>query len=64
MKLGPFLVSIVVFVFIAFLFPTLYDACRNVNATLTTAPVIQVFPWVLLAVAVLPSIYFGIKQGD
>jgi len=64
MKLGTIFIMLIIFVFAAFLFPTVYDECQSVNASLTMAPVIKVFPWIFLVVVVLVPIYFGLKEHD
>jgi len=56
-----FFVTIVFFVFLAFIFPTIYSECQNVNASLTTAPIIKVFPWILITVVILVPVYLGIR---
>lgn len=62
MKLETLLVMLLIFVFTAFLFPTLYDACRTVNQTLTTAPIIEVFPWIFLMAVIAVTSYLGFKE--
>jgi len=64
MKVGTVFVMLIIFVFTAFLFPTVYDACENVNATLQTAPIIRVFPWIFLAAIILVPVYYGLKERD
>jgi formate-dependent nitrite reductase membrane component NrfD len=64
MKVGTIFVMLIIFVFAVFLFPTVYDECQNVNASLTMAPVIKVFPIIFLIVTVLVPIYFGLKERD
>jgi len=62
MELGKLFVCLIIFIFTAFLFPTLYEACSNVNQTLTVAPVIEVFPWVFLMGIIAVTVYFGVKE--
>lgn len=64
MKVGTIFIMLIIFVFVAFLFPTVYDECQNVNASLSVAPIIKVFPWIFLGVLVLVPIYFGLKERD
>jgi len=64
MKAGTIFVTMILFVFTAFFFPTLHDECQNVNVSLTVAPVIKMFPWIFLAVIVLVPIYYGLKERD
>ena len=64
MKLGKLFVSVLVFVFLVFLFPTVVTECNNVNATLTVAPIIKVFPWILLVISLLIPIYLIIKEEN
>lgn len=57
MKLGGFLVTLVLFLFTAATFPTFHDAC--VNATGDYAAIIHQAPLILLVVtAVLPMLAF------
>jgi len=60
-ELEKFLVAILVFAFAAFMFPTMQDACANVNSTLTIAPVIKNFPLVFLAVCAIFPFYFLLR---
>jgi len=62
MKLGTIFIMTLIFVFAAFLFPTLHDECQNVNASLSVAPLIKVFPWIFLVVIVLVPIYYGLTE--
>lgn len=50
-----------VFVFVAFLFPTLNNACMEATGDL--APLIKAFPFVFLIVAATFPIYFAIKKS-
>lgn len=61
MQVGNFFVSLIFFVFVVFLFPTLNDVCVNANTT-DMASVIRIFPYMLLVVVLVFPIYFGIKE--
>jgi len=60
-ELEKFLVATFVFVFAVFMFPTMQDACVNVNSTLTIAPVIQNFPVIFLGICAIFPIYFLLR---
>ena len=65
MKLLPLFMVLTVFVFTAFLFPTLYSACANVNTTsISVHEAISVFPIVFLGIVVLVPIYLIIKEKN
>lgn len=63
LKVLPFLSCLFIFVFTAFLFPYVESYSRNVNQSLTFAPVIEAFPYVLLGIVALFLVYFGIARG-
>jgi len=63
MEADKFLVSLITFVFLVFLFPTLNTAIINASISSNIAPVIQAFPYVFLIVSVLFVIYFGAKES-
>lgn len=60
MDIGKFFVSVIFFVFVVFLFPTLNEACTNAT-TADMAPVIQAFPYIFLVVACVFPVYFLLK---
>jgi len=62
-ELEKFLVAMLVFVFGVFMFPTMQDACANVNSTLTIAPLIKNFPLVFLAVCAIFPFYFLLRRN-
>jgi len=63
-ELEKFLVATFVFVFAVFMFPTMQDACANINSTLTIAPVIQNFPVIFLVICAIFPIYFLLRGGE
>jgi len=63
MEADKFLVSLITFVFSAFLFPTLNTAIINATITSEIAPVIQAFPYVFLMISIFFMIYFGVKES-
>jgi len=54
---GEALAITVFFVFLVFLFPTIYEQTTNVNSSLTLAPVIKTFPYLVLAISALVLLY-------
>jgi len=54
---GEVLAITVFFVFLVFLFPTIYEQTTNVNSSLTLAPVIKTFPYLILAISALVLLY-------
>jgi len=62
MELGKIFVMTLIFVFAAFLFPTVNNACQNMNETLTTAPVIKVFPYLFLIAVIAVPLYYIMKE--
>jgi len=61
-ELEKFLVAAFVFVFAAFMFPTIQDACANVDSTLTVAPIIKNFPVIFLVVCAVFLFYFLFRR--
>jgi len=62
MKLIQVFVLVWIFVEVAFLFPILYDTCQNVDASLSLAPVIKMFPYIFIVIFAIVPIYFGFKE--
>jgi len=61
-EVEKFLVAALVFVFAAFMFPTIQDACANVDSTLTVAPIIKNFPVIFLVVCAVFLFYFLFRR--
>jgi len=55
-------ISVLVFVFSVFAFPTLYSSAQAVNASLPLAPVIQAFPLIFIMLVAVFPIYFLIEE--
>jgi len=55
-------ISLVVFVFSIFIFPTLYSSAQAVNATNPLAPVVQAFPMIFIMLVAVFPIYFLIEE--
>ena len=62
MQLEKFLVSLLVFVFAAFLFPTLQTECSNA-ATTDLAQVINLFPTIFIVIIAIFPVYYGLSGG-
>jgi len=54
---GEVLAITVFFMFLVFLFPTIYEQTTNVNSSLTLAPIIKTFPYLILAISTLVLLY-------
>lgn len=63
MKLGIFLVSCLVFAFVAFIFGDLQNAVNNMTYTGTLKPLIQVFPLMLVVLTAAFPIFLLIKEA-
>jgi len=62
MDLEKFLISICVFIFSVFLFPTLTNQIGDASITSNIGTVIKVFPIIFLVVSAAFSIYYGLKD--
>jgi len=54
---GEIFAITVFFVFLVFLFPTIYEQTTNINSTLTLAPVIKSIPYLILVISALVLLY-------
>lgn len=63
MEADKFFVSLITFIFLIFLFPTMNNAIANATVTSNIAPVIQAFPYVFLMFSLVFVIYFGVKES-
>jgi len=64
MKSTKILISLIVFIFAIFSFPSLNEAAQNVNTTSPLAPIVQNFPLIFIAITVIFPIYFIVREEN
>jgi len=64
MDLEKFLVSISVFLFTVFMYPTLNNQISDASLSSNISPVIKAFPIVFLVISAAFTIYYGWKEVD
>jgi hypothetical protein len=61
MELGKFLLSSLLFLFSAFMFPDMADAVDAVSASEALKPILTAIPPILLLVVAIIPIYYAVK---